>query len=257
MFWCKTLNFVWDFPPNMIIINHFGTIVTVLMFVYKFQPVRAVLCSTRTAGWVLYTVSVLSWTLSTVQLFRICNLLELYIPAIPLCGWLGSKHQLTNSKLSEWVLQSCFKLPRTKVLDQASGLEETKTTKKEDKKGLTMGFESSTAHVFCLHKVHCVWWAVSVHRCQLPGQRVVTGQLDQSLMTLLCISTHILCTVPMEHNCMILCVCVCVCSNIVFEIKIWATQNGAFFRRSIFPLKCRFSVLIKLATMARTVLWSV
>ena len=53
------------------------------------------------------------------------------------------------------------------------------------------------------------------------------------------------------------CVCVCVCSSIVFEIKIWATQNGAFFRRSIFPLKCRFSVLIKLATMARTVLWSV
>ena len=75
-----------------------------------------------------------------------CNCLEsatcseLYIPDIPLCGWLGSKHQLTNSKLSEWVLQSCFKLPRTKVLDQASGLEETKKKEKKKEKRLDHGF---------------------------------------------------------------------------------------------------------------------
>ena len=61
----QKIKFCLRFPPNMIIINHFGTLVTILMFVYTFslyvaihfsdvclyvQSVHAVLCSTRTAG---------------------------------------------------------------------------------------------------------------------------------------------------------------------------------------------------------------
>ena len=104
---------------------------------------------------------------------------ELYSSDIPLCGWLGSKHQLTNSKLSESDMLQTAKNQGAWPSQWSWG---NKTKKK--KKGLTMGFEQSTAHVFGLHKMRRVWRAVSVHRCQLASHWSVRGWWQVSWISL-------------------------------------------------------------------------
>ena len=165
-----------------------------------------------------------------------CNCLEsatcseLYIPDIPLCGWLGSKHQLTNSKLSE-----CLAVMLQTAQNQGAWPSQWSWGNKKEKKK-----EKRLDHGFWIEHSPCVLFtqgALCLMSCvctQVPAGWSVGG--DRSAGSVfddppLDIHTHfVYCTNRAQlHD--TLCVCVYECSNIVFEIKIWATQNGAFFRR--------------------------
>ena len=240
----------------MIFINHFGTIVTILVFVYTFS-LYVLFCVLQGRCFIVY---VLSWILLTVQLFRICYLLRTVYP------W-HTPMWLTGFKTPIKLTQNCHNescshasnCPEPRCLTKRVVLRKQNKNKK---KGLTMGFESSTAHVFGLHKVRRVWWAASVHRCQLAGHWSVRGWWQVSWISLWWPSSvypHTFCVLYQQSTtAWYFCVCVCVCSNIVWNQNL-GNLEWCFLQksRSIFPLRCRFSVFIKLAAMATTVLRSV